>query len=386
MPKYLANTAASLQWRNQRSHRTAIALTVALNVTAVCCTGLAAAPPWAAPRCPPVPMKAGAAHGVSLGISGPYRAALLGPVNFRVTVTNHGKRPLSLSQGDPIWLQFPGTWCWGPGTFRPTRFLREVGGGYRVPHALFASIEESVPPGGQCVLGLLDFSHIFDLSIPGKYKAQLAGMGMVSNVITFRVLPPNNQPTGPAVGWYDGKAPRFTMVWGAIRDGLQMGTYVKFNPNGRQEVRVHLFFRNVARNARAIRLTGNPEVDFAHCRTVGPCFGSGAHLGALYGRINNQPTPLTAYGKRIAKEHVGRVRWHTYTLGAGKLYEYWRPLLLNRRYDLSVPGPYTFSTRLTNTRLHTGAITIYVGVQPRVYNMPLFNRWLKAWKKKHGVG
>ena len=229
-------------------------------------------------------------------------------------------------------------------------------------------------------------SRIFDLTAPGQYEAQLAGMGMVSNLVKFQVLPPNNKPAGPAITRYRAKPPKFTTAWGSVRDGLQIASYVKFNPNGSQEVRVHLFFRNVARHARTIRLTGNPELDFAHCRTVGPCFGSIAHLGALYRRINNQPTPLTAYGKRITKEHFGRPRWRTYTLGVGNLYEYWRPLLLNRRYDLSVPGPYKFSTRLANTRLRTGAMTIYVGVQPRAYNMPLFNRWLAAWKKKHGGG
>ncbi|MGC9261653.1 MAG: hypothetical protein ACP5I8_16435 [Phycisphaerae bacterium] len=160
---------------------------------------------------------------------------------------------------------------------------------------------------------------------------------------------------------------------------------MKFNPNGSQEVRVHLFFRNVAHNARTIRLTGNPEVDLAHCRTVGPYFGKGARLGSLYRRINNRPAPMTAYGKRMAKENLTAGHRRAYTLGAGKLYEYWRPLLLNRRYDLSIPGPYKFSTRLTGTHLRSGTMTIYVGVQPRAYNMLLFNRWLAAWKKKHGV-
>ncbi len=40
----------------------------------------------------------------------------------------------------------------------------------------------------------MDLSHIFDLSVLGKYEAQLAGMGMVSNVIKFQVLPPDDRP------------------------------------------------------------------------------------------------------------------------------------------------------------------------------------------------
>ncbi len=240
-------------------------------------------------------------------------------------------------------------------------------------------------PGQRYTLSLpLNFSHIFDISVPGQYKAQLAGMGMISNVINFRVLPPNNKPAGPAITWYPAKPPRFTTAWGAVRDGLQIAAYVKFDPNGNQTVRVHLFFRDVGHKPRMIRLTGNPELDFAHCRTIGPCFGNGPHLGSPYPRINYQPTPLTAYGKRIAKKHFGHLRRRTYTLGAGKLYEYWRPLLLNRRFDMSVYAPYQFSTRLAGTHLKTGTLTIYVGVQPRAYDRKLFERWLANWKKAHG--
>jgi hypothetical protein len=209
-------------------------------------------------------------------------------------------------------------------------------------------------------------------------------MGMISNVIKFRALPPNNKPAGPAIMLRGSPAPKFVISWGAVRHGIQLAAYAELNPNGSRRVRVHLFFRNVAHRPRTIRLSGNPEVDFAKCRVVGPCFGQG-RLGPLYRRINNQPAPLTAYGKLMVKKNWGHPAWRAYTLQPGQLYEYWRPLLLNRRFDLSVYGPYRFSARLAGTRLKTGTLTIYVGVQPREYNMPLFNRWLAAWKKKHGV-
>ncbi len=343
-------------------------------------------PAWAAPHIPTRPMPAHPANGVILRISADQHSVTGEEVRLKITITNRTVRPLFIGRGDsfPSWSIFPGTWCWGPENLSPASLLRFVGATFRSPSP-GSAVREGISPNQSYSADPIDFSHIFDLSVPGKYEAQLAGMGMVSNVIKFQVLPPNNKPPGPAITRYPGKAPRFTTVWGGIHGGLQIAAYVKFDPNGNRTIRVHLFFRNVAHSARTIRLTGNPELDFAHCRTVGPCFGNSAHLGPLYRRINNQPVPLTAYGKRIAKEHSGHLRWHTYTLGVGKLYEYWRPLLLNRRYDLSVPGPYKFSTRLANTRLHTGVMTIYVGVQPRAYNMPLFNRWLAAWKKKHGV-
>ena len=359
MLKYLTNTAASLRGRHPRSYWPTIAPTGVLIVAAVCCMGLAAALPWAAPRCPPVPMKAKAAHGVNLSISGPYRAALLGPVNFRVTVTNHGKRVLSLSEGDPIWLQFPGTWCWGPGTFRPTRFLREVGGGYRLPHALFASIEESVPPGGRCVLGLLDFSHIFDLSVPGKYEAQLAGMGMVSNLIKFRVLPPKNRPDGPAIDFFSSKTPK-QAAWGNAWHGVQIAAYVESNPGIADPIaRVRILFRCAGKHAATMSLTGNPSIDFARRNVIGPF-----HTIKV---IDGKPAPLTAYGKLLVSRHNQPPPAKRYMLKPGVVYTYWRPLVLNREFDLSVYGPYEFSTRLHGAELKTAPVTIYVGVQSRFY-------------------
>jgi hypothetical protein len=302
----------------------------------------------------------------------------------RITVANKGPDDIPVVGLVPPWVNFPETWCWGPGSLVPAPILRWVDGGYRNYYAGSAK-SGGARPGASYALSLpLDFSHIFDISVPGRYKAQLAGMGMISNVIKFRVLPPNNKPTGPAIMLRGGPAPKFVISWGPARNGIQLAAYAKLNPNGSREIRVHLFVRNVAHNARPIRLTGNPEVDFAKCRVVGPCFGH-VRLGPLYRRINNQPAPLTAYGKLMVKRNWGHPERRIYTLQPGRLYEYWRPLLLNRRFDLSVYGPYRFSARLAGTRLKTGKLIIYVGVQPREYNMPLFNRWLTAWKKKHGV-
>ena len=344
----------------------------------------AAAPPWPPPRIPQVALKAKAARGASLELTSPGTAISGEALKIRPTIVNHGTRPLPVAETPSSWLEFPGTWCWGPGPSGTARLLRDVAQGFRAPSPIFSSIEGFVPIGGRHSLSPISFSHIFDLTVPGRYEAQLSGMGMISNVIKFRVLPPNNKPTGPAIMLRGGPAPKFVISWGPARHGIQLAAYAKLNPNGSREIRVHLFVRNVAHNARPIRLTGNPEVDFAKCRVVGPCFGH-VRLGPLYRRINNQPAPLTAYGKLMVERNWGHPERGIYTLQPGRLYEYWRPLLLNRRFDLSVYGPYRFSARLAGTRLKTGTLIIYVGVQPREYNMPLFNRWLTAWKKKHGV-
>ena len=340
-------------------------------------------PPWAAPHVPPGPRRVTRAHGATLRISNPGHIVSGQKVRCRITVINHGNRFVLIPGLVSSWRNFPGTWCWGPGNRFATRMLRFVRGGYRRPLP-GSEMRSGALPGQSYNAGQANFSHIFDLTIPGRYEAQLAGMGMISNVITFRVLPPNNKPTGPAIMLRGGPAPKFVISWGPARHGIQLAAYAKLNPNGSRRVRVHLFFRNVAHNARTIRLTGNPEVDFAKCRVVGPCFGN-VRLGPLYSRINNQPAPLTAYGKLMVKRNWGHPERRIYTLQPGRLCEYWRPLLLNRRFDVSVYGPYRFSARLAGTRLKTGTLTIYVGVQPREYNMPLFNRWLTAWKKKHGV-
>ncbi len=343
------------------------------------------APAWVAPRVPPKPAQPVADHGARIHISSSQRLASGLAVPVKIMVSNHGVRPIFIPVGAafPSWTDFPGTWCWGPSARSGTTLFRWVRDGYRRPQSGSAA-RILVAPGRRYLSQSINLSRIFDLTIPGRYEAQLSGMGMISNVIKFRVLPPNNKPTGPAIMLRGSPAPKFVISWGPARHGVQLAAYAKLNPNGSREIRVHLFVRNVAHNARTIRLTGNPEVDFAKCRVVGPCFGH-VRLGPLYRRINNQPAPLTAYGKLMVKRNWGHPERRIYTLQPGRLYEYWRPLLLNRRFDLSVYGPYRFSARLAGTRLKTGTLIICVGVQPREYNMPLFNRWLTAWKKKHGV-
>ncbi|MGC9261083.1 MAG: hypothetical protein ACP5I8_13540, partial [Phycisphaerae bacterium] len=134
--------------------------------------------PWAKPHIPSSPVSARTSGGGTLEISGPGEVASGGTLRLRVTLVNRGGRFLPLAGSVPVWLNFPGTWCWGPNTVRATRLLRSVGEGYRTPQ-FTSRVAAGAPPGARYALVPLNVSHIFDLSLPGKYKAQLAGMGMI---------------------------------------------------------------------------------------------------------------------------------------------------------------------------------------------------------------
>lgn len=236
--------------------------------------------------------------------------------------------------------------------------LRFVRNGYR--RVLVGSaVRINIGPGHSYALSPIDFSHIFDLTTPGKYEAQLAGMGMISNVIKFRVLPPKDKPDGSAIEFFALKAPK-QAAWGSPHNGVQMAAYIKNNPGIADPVaQVRILFRCAGKHAAAISLTGNPNVDFAQRDMIGPFHTIKA--------IDGKPVPLTAYGKLLAGQHNQPPPAKAYTLKPGMIYSYWRPLVLNREFDLSVYGPYQFSTTLHGATLETASDIIYVGVQARFY-------------------
>ncbi|MGC8541749.1 MAG: hypothetical protein ACP5QA_14130 [Phycisphaerae bacterium] len=314
-----------------------------------------------APAIPSAPRRPKTARGGTLIISAPRTATADRRIDIGIMLINHGKQPIRTIRSRWSWMQFPQAWCWGSGRV-PARFLREVGQGFRGDQYVGGSFMlTSVPPGRRYAFTPLNFSHIFDLSVPGKYKAQLAGMGMISNVIKFRVLPPNDKSNGPAIREFAAKLPA-GFTWGNPRRGVQIGTYVKTNPGIADPIaRVQILFRCAGKNAATISLVGNPHIDFAKRDMAGP-------FDTVIKAIEGNPVPLTAYGKLLANRH----RKHPpaakgYTLKPGVVYTYWRHLVLNREFDLSVYGPYRFSARLHGTGLESARTIIYVGVQSRFY-------------------
>ncbi len=318
-------------------------------------------PRWATPlRVPAKPHPALSAHDVSLIISGPVSITSGSEMAVRVKLSNKGQKFFSIVDLVPPWVNFPGTWCWGPAPGQPSRVLRFVSGGFRGYYGGSAR-GGGAPSGGKYFVALpLYFSHIFDLSVPGKYKAQLAGKGMVSNVITFHVLPPKDRSSGPAIREFAAKLPR-SISWGNVWHGVQIAACIKANPNADPIARVQTLFRCVGKHAASISLTGNPHIDFASRQMAGP-FDSGIKA------IDGKPAPLTAYGKLLAnrsRKHLPTAQ--TYTLKPGVVYTYWRRLVLNREFDLSMYGPYRFSAQLHGTELKTAPVIIYIGVQSRFY-------------------
>ncbi len=306
-------------------------------------------------------------HGARLIIKSPGRIVSGEKVEARITVVNHGKSFLLIPGLLPPEYDFPSSWCWGPNVPSiPTVLLRNITYDYG-RHPAGSEKGSGAMPGHQYTLHLpLNFAHIFDLTVPGKYRAQLAGMGMDSNVNRFRVLPPRDKPRGPAVREFSGKLPR-RFAWGSGWHGVQMAAYVKGNPGiANPTASVRILFRRAGRQAAAISLTGNPHIDFARRKMIGPFHTIKA--------IDGKPAPPTAYGRLLAYHRQLPAAAKTYRLKPGVIYTYWRPLVLNREFDLSVYGPYEFSAHLGRAKLKTDPVIIYVGVQSRFYRRPKIHR------------
>lgn len=334
-----------------------------LIILAISLSGAAAcgAAPWAIPHTPRVPHAPQSVGGVSLSISIIGSTTIGNGVGFRVTLVNHSARPFhppAVADLLPPWFAFPGTWCWRLPRVTPAPLTRYVGSGFR-GGAEGSRIPVLVPAHASYTFLLpLALSHIFDLSVPGKYEVQLAGLGLISNVVKFRVPPPRRRPTGPAIRKFT-VAPLVGVTWGKPWHGLEASAYVNVTPwTANPTARVQILFRCVGRHPAAVSLTGNPQIDFRQRRVTGP-FHTAAQSG---------PAPLTAYGKLLAKaDRTISPSAKVYTLEPGTVYAYWRPLVLNREFDLSLYGPYRFTARLGSTSLRTAPETVYVGVRPRRY-------------------
>ncbi|MGC8561375.1 MAG: hypothetical protein ACP5O1_11935 [Phycisphaerae bacterium] len=284
-------------------------------------------------------------------------------MEIRITVVNGGRHFMLIPGLVPPEFDFPSYWCWGPNRpLAPTALLQYTTYKSAFPWGGSEKRSGAMPHQRYTLRSPLRLSKFFDLSVPGGYEAQLAGMRMVSNVIKFRVLPPKVRPDGPAITRYHTTAPGFAAAWGAARDGVQIAAYVRSNPGlADPTARVRILFRCTGKHAATVSMTGNPHIDFARRKVIGP-------FRTIVKAIDGKPAPLTAYGKLLAGRHwTHPPATKAYTLRPGIVYTYWRPLVLNREFDLSVYGPYKFSTRLHGTDLKTAPIIIYVDVQSRFY-------------------
>lgn len=343
-------------------------------------------PALRAPSVPPAPRRPKSANGAICQISTVPSRQSGNTVPIQIAVVNRGHHTLNLADHVPPWLNFHGTWCWGPPNMGRTPFCRILRRGLRGIGPLGIMLVPLKPGGKWRFMLPLNLSHIFDLTMPGEYETQIAGLGMISNAIRFRILPPRLARSGPALATLKGSVPEFVTAWGKPHDHLQMAAYWRFNPDGSRVVRVRVLFRVVGHTARSIRLCGNPEVDFAKCKVVGPMFKNVHILAGRFARIANRPAPPSAYGHWLVTQSRAMrasARWKRYRTSPGKIYQYWRPMVVNRRYDLSVPGPYTFSARLAKSQLETGTLTVYSFVQPRGYDRPLYEQY---WRhgRNHG--
>jgi hypothetical protein len=313
---------------------------------------------------PPAPEQPTSRHGLSIYIIGPKKILSGHAMHLKVGEINHRSHTVLTGAFPPAWALFPGTWCWGPDTMKPTALTRFVKGGQR-SYGGGSMILLRIKPGGRHWIAAMNLSHSFDLSAPGRYEAQLSGRGMVSNVITFRVLAPDNNPGIPALKLFASK-PGVQVSWGSPWHHIEIGIYGRLDPRqDRTFSMVHVLIRNIGNQSRTIKLTGCPECDFIHRRVIG-LFGEGHPgpfaLGYLlpFDRESADtyftPAPRTAYGKRMAMRRRHPPPELTYTISPGTTYIYRKPLAISRDFDLSVYGTYHFSTQLRGTPLRTARL------------------------------
>ena len=144
------------------------------------------------------------------------------------------------------------------------------------------------------------------------------------------------------------------------------------------EVAATVFFHSGSTLPARTSLCGNPFADFRRVEVTGPSFpgeftlvrhpkpGENAtpfvfpnptqvpprfkgHKWYSVPFIRKNPTPLTAYGKWLAKHPPKGLKWKTYTLKPGVVYRYADPINLSCMFDMSLAGVYRVRVELAHT-------------------------------------
>ncbi len=208
-----------------------------------------------------------------------------------------------------------------------------------------------IKPGQTYAAGEYVLNHHFDITLPGIYRT-VGNCGPKSAPIPIRIASPKAirglalVQTSPAKGY----------KWGPICHGMQLGikptaeAIKQFAP-----IRVTVEIRNTGAGAHVIHLVGLCAADFSNIQVFGPTgvryrsYSTGKYL--VFGK-----TKLTAYGRWLKKYPAKSEGGKSDILLPGKVYAYAKPLLISRRFDLTLPGIYRIQIRLADTGLKSGTI------------------------------
>ena len=346
--------------------------------------------------------------GVSLLIRANPKQFIAGAmVPIVASFSNKGKLPLCFVQSYPARYTFLLRGIFVAGNLRVfhLRFGQECRGQIAVPRHWFPTIQVVMSGkqaeyftnsvGNRAVLA----GRFLDMTMPGEYRIQLhtkyglqsAGSGPIS---AWRRLGPHlsliqdgsatiHTVRGQPWRWPHGskpirsnwlkvtvttpyqELPKQTLIQsgGAMptppknaRGSVQvLLTSVKTGGSGPISVRAE--FSIPGKRPADVRLTGNPFADFAAMDVTGPSY-PGEYTVVQVPRPHNvpflrkTPTPLTAYGKWLAKNPAkAKLEWKNYTLKPGMVYKYAEPINLSCRFDLSLSGVYRVRVRLAHTHI-----------------------------------
>lgn len=282
-------------------------------------------------------------------------------VTVRATIRNRGPQPWSLEWGWDIfgqyWIEFSLT---GPSRQKTPLTAYEA---YisQFPASTFDSGVLRIRSGQTFKAGIYTLNHNFDMTLPGIYHAvgdaEPGGQfHCVSPSTPIRVAPPA-PIRGPSIVPTQSVK---TFLWGKPQNGLQFGIKLRksiisqFKP-----VFVIVAIRNVGVTPHRLDLRGLSAEDFPYIKVNGPTGVKYLSPKNLKPLIFNK-TQLTAYGRWLTHHLVKAAASKAAVLAAGKTYVYAKPILLNRRFDLTMAGIYSIQVALAGTDLHSGVVRMAV--------------------------
>ena len=180
-----------------------------------------------------------------------------------------------------------------------------------------------------------------------------------SERFTIRVLPPYGKTPKSALVPLNLPSPKLPS---ARKQGLCV---VLVHPAAVSPgpITVRAFLEHKGHAPMALRLTGDPQLDFMAVQIHEPgryVRGIRVLLPKPHWVFPKLPPPLTAYGKWLVKHPPKKLPEKTYDLKPGVVYKYAVPINLSCQYDMSLRGKYHVRIELAHPKIWSNWATVTV--------------------------
>lgn len=128
-------------------------------------------------------------------------------------------------------------------------------------------------------------------------------------------------------------------------------------------ITVRAFLEHNGHGPMALRLTGDPQLDFRAVQIHEPGWyvrGTRVLLPKPHWVFPKLPPPLTAYGRWLLKHPPKKLPEKNYTLKPGVVYQYAVPINLSCQYEMSLAGVYRVRVELTHPEIWSNWIKVKV--------------------------